>query len=109
MWQVVQRLYPGVGCSDNGCIFGHPDAPGTNGGCECLKETHPVQLRRSILMLQSVARTLAALISDAQLEKGEVPDDPLHPNGKCSCGGGGGGDCAWCVWIRGQEEKYGTD
>lgn len=26
-----------VGCSDHGCIWGHPGSMGTNGGCNCLK------------------------------------------------------------------------
>lgn len=28
--------YPG--CSDGGCVFGHPGGAHTNGGCHCLDE-----------------------------------------------------------------------
>lgn len=25
------------GCSDHGCVFGHPGGMGTNGGCRCIQ------------------------------------------------------------------------
>ncbi|HEY1176359.1 MAG TPA: hypothetical protein VGF17_09385, partial [Phytomonospora sp.] len=33
----------------------------------------------------------------------QVVADALHPCGRCTCGGGGGGDCAWCVMNRRRE------
>ena len=38
---------------------------------------------------------------DGSVEIDVVPTDgaeldPLHPFGRCTCGGGGGGDCDWC-------------
>lgn len=35
-----------LGCTDHGCIFGHPGGMGTNGGCACLKEVRPASMRR---------------------------------------------------------------
>lgn len=29
---------PYVGCTDGGCVFGHPGGMYTNGGCKCLDE-----------------------------------------------------------------------
>lgn len=48
-----------VGCSDGGCVFGHPGGMRTNGGCVCIKSTHPIDLRRTIRKLAAVALRLA--------------------------------------------------
>jgi hypothetical protein len=61
IWQVSQRLHPGVGCSDGGCVFGDAGGMHTNGGCECLKEREPILLRRTVLRLADVCRVLAAV------------------------------------------------
>lgn len=29
----------------------------------------------------------------------------LHPAGRCTCGGGGGGNCEWCVMDRARADK----
>jgi hypothetical protein len=58
--QVAERLHPGVGCTDHGCVFGHPGGMGTNGGCECMKERNPILLKRTIMQMADVARCLAA-------------------------------------------------
>ena len=34
------------GCSDHGCVFGHPGGMGTNGGCRCLSRLDPSDKRR---------------------------------------------------------------
>jgi hypothetical protein len=62
--QVTNRLFPSLGCSDGGCVFGDTGGMHTNGGCECLQERSPVQLRRQLMALSQVARTLAAVNSD---------------------------------------------
>lgn len=59
--EVTNRLFPGLGCSDGGCVFGSPGGMHTNGGCECLKEREPVRLRRYLLAMQQVTRALAAV------------------------------------------------
>lgn len=38
-----------VGCTDHGCLFGHPGGMGTNGGCECVKELRPTWLRLKVM------------------------------------------------------------
>ena len=32
----------------------------------------------------------------------------LHPAGRCTCGGGGGGSCEWCVMDRARADKEAT-
>lgn len=38
-----------VGCTDGGCIFGHPGGMHTNGGCACLKAVYPQSERHRLL------------------------------------------------------------
>lgn len=59
--QVTNRLFPDLGCSDGGCVFGSPGGMHTNGGCECLKERKPVQMRRYLMAMHQVSRALAAV------------------------------------------------
>lgn len=59
--EVAERLYPGVGCTDGGCVFGHPGGMHTNGGCECLKERNVIQMKRNLLVMADIARALAAV------------------------------------------------
>ena len=61
MRQVANRLYPEAGCSDGGCVFGHPGGMHTNGGCECMKERNPVRMRMQLRQMAEVARVLAAV------------------------------------------------
>jgi len=49
-----------IGCSDGGCVFGHPGGMHTNGGCQHLKERDVEELRRTVLRLSAVARELAS-------------------------------------------------
>lgn len=63
--RVTERLHPGLGCGDGGCIFGHPGGMHTNGGCQCLKERDPHILRRNLLAMSDVARALAAVLPEA--------------------------------------------
>lgn len=58
--RVAERLFPGTGCTDGGCIFGHPGGMHTNGGCECVKDRNPVYLRLIAQKLARVAEALAA-------------------------------------------------
>jgi hypothetical protein len=37
-----------IGCSDHSCVFGHPGGMGTNGGCHCLTDIRPPELRRRV-------------------------------------------------------------
>lgn len=60
--QVAERLHPGTGCTDGGCVFGHPGGMQTNGGCGCSKERDHILLRRTIFQLSHIAKTLAALV-----------------------------------------------
>lgn len=44
----MKRLAGIEGCTDHGCIFGHPGGMGTNGGCACEKEVRSVTVRRRL-------------------------------------------------------------
>jgi hypothetical protein len=65
--RVADRLHPDAGCGDGSCVFGHRGGMHTNGGCQCLKETDPVLLRRTALRLADVARALAATMPEVSL------------------------------------------
>lgn len=51
-----------VGCTDGGCLFGHPGGMHTNGGCECASELRPTWLRlkvmRNVRLLRAEIRRL---------------------------------------------------
>lgn len=64
MWRVAQRLYPGCGCTDGGCVFGDAGGMHTNGGCGCLKERDAYVLKGTISKLSNIARVLAAFVPD---------------------------------------------
>jgi len=38
----------GYGCSDGGCIFGHPGGLHTNGGCNCARSMPPNKLAAAV-------------------------------------------------------------
>lgn len=59
--EVAERLHPGVGCTDGGCVFGHAGGMHTNGGCACLKERDVIQMKRYVMIMAEVARVLAAV------------------------------------------------
>jgi len=50
------------GCTDGGCIFGHPGGMHTNGGCRCLREIRPagerLRLTRNIRALRAEIKRL---------------------------------------------------
>lgn len=60
--RMTNRLYPGFGCSDSSCVFGYAGGMATNGGCECLRETNLALMRRNLLVLSNVAKSLAELV-----------------------------------------------
>lgn len=43
------------------------------------------------LWLRNEVRRLRGVVKD-------LCDRILHPNGRCTCGGGGSGSCDWCLW-----------
>ena len=55
----VELFGPKIGCTDGGCIYGHPGGMHTNGGCNCLKERDLIEIRRHAQRLSLVARKLA--------------------------------------------------
>lgn len=57
--EVARAAFPGAGCTDGGCVYGHRGGMHTNGGCGCIKETDPIALRRHIRRLSGVAFALA--------------------------------------------------
>lgn len=48
------------GCTDGGCVFGHPGGMHTNGGCSCLRNLQPVGERLRIM------RNIRALRAEIQ-------------------------------------------
>jgi hypothetical protein len=65
--EVTNRLFPELGCSDGACVFGTRSGMHTNGGCACMRETG-VQMRRQLMALGQIARTLAAVNGPAEDE-----------------------------------------
>lgn len=66
------RRLPGIeGCSDHGCIFGHPGGMGTNGSCVCEREIRSPDMRRRIRKNIELYRTTIAALGIA-IEKGYI-------------------------------------
>jgi hypothetical protein len=59
VFKIAHELFPGTGCHDASCVFGHPGGMATNGGCACIKG-EKVELRRNLQKLSQVARELAS-------------------------------------------------
>jgi hypothetical protein len=60
------------GCSDGGCVFGHPGGMHTNGGCKCIpirfhSPHERIQLRKAIVALRKERDKLFDILK----EKGE--------------------------------------
>lgn len=59
------------GCTDHGCIFGHPGGMGTNGGCHCL-EMRPtaerLRIERNVRLLIRAIQDLRNDLTAARLE-----------------------------------------
>ena len=58
------------GCTDGGCIFGHPGGMHTNGGCHCLRDVRPttqrLRLMRNVHLLVKEVRQLRGNLSLAE-------------------------------------------
>lgn len=54
------------GCTDGGCIFGHPGGMHTNGGCACMRELRPFAFRRRMVQnIQLYRREILRLKQEA--------------------------------------------
>lgn len=81
-------LPPYVGCTDGGCVFGHPGGMHTNGGCHCLDELRELygadpdglyaRVRSALLRLRMRTERAEA---EAKRRNGSGP-----LNGRCRCG-----------------------
>lgn len=64
----------GYGCTDHGCVFGHPGGMGTNGGCKCLDKyevrDNPEALRRIRVGVRALRAERDAL--RAELDRSEI-------------------------------------
>jgi len=59
------------GCTDQGCVFGHPGGMATNGGCRCIDIQDPETrrrvtrniraLRKEIRLLRDIAHTVRGM------------------------------------------------
>ena len=75
----VELFGEDIGCSDHGCVFGHPGGMGTNGGCQHLKEREYAPLRRMVQQLAAVARRLAEHTAPRTAPvEGEPTEAELH-------------------------------
>lgn len=67
------------GCTDHGCIFGHPGGMGTNGGCACLRDIRPagerLRLLRNVHLLVKAIEHLRNELTAARLERDEARND----------------------------------
>ncbi len=68
---MAERCFPvdGVGCYDNGCVFGFSGGMQTNGGCDCLKR-ESVELRRHVQRLSKIALRLALRLEELDDREG---------------------------------------
>lgn len=64
--EVASEVAPGYGCRDAGCVFGCAGGMGTNGGCHCLVDGTPQEIRMRGRALAAVAQALAERIVRAR-------------------------------------------
>ena len=60
VYRVTKRLFPDLGCSDGSCVFGSPGGMHTNGGCDCIRDRDVNMLRRRLMAMSQIAKTIAA-------------------------------------------------
>jgi hypothetical protein len=62
----VEMFGESIGCSDSGCVFGHPGGMHTNGGCRCARTDPKVSLQKlryiSLYIAESACKTGSNLI-----------------------------------------------
>ncbi len=51
------------GCTDHGCIWGHPGGMGTNGGCRCAADM-PLGARVRLYSMARIASALAKQVEE---------------------------------------------
>lgn len=55
--ETAVRLFgPTIGCTDGGCVFGHPGGMHTNGGCACIKSSAFVVAQRLAQLALELAK-----------------------------------------------------
>lgn len=60
---------PWPGCTDGGCVFGHPGGMHTNGGCKCVprgRDVHPDEARAMRDKVKALASARSALIAEVK-------------------------------------------
>ncbi len=61
------------GCTDGGCVFGHPGGMHTNGGCHCLHDIRPagerLRITRNVYLLVKEVEKLRNDLTACQLER----------------------------------------
>lgn len=66
------------GCTDHGCVFGHPGGMGTNGGCHCLEicpTAERLRVERNVRLLIRAIQDLRNELTAARLERDEARND----------------------------------
>lgn len=59
------------GCSDHGCIWGHPGGMGTNGGCNCLKSLRYGLTLDDVRKFQRNIHALRARVAELEAQLSE--------------------------------------
>lgn len=76
------------GCTDHGCIFGHPGGMGTNGGCACLRDIRPagerLRLLRNVHLLVKAIEHLHNELTAARVENDNARHDIERLMAACS-------------------------
>jgi len=63
----------GIGCTDHGCIWGHPGGMGTNGGCRCLVDDD----RKTLRVSARAVGLLATRVAELEAENGKLREAVL--------------------------------
>lgn len=57
MRETAVRLFgQKIGCTDGGCVFGHPGGMHTNGGCACIKSSAFIVAQRLAQLALELAK-----------------------------------------------------
>ena len=84
-----------LGCTDHGCIWGHPGGMGTNGGCHCLMDDDRATLRKSQRAVRQLRLDLIAL--EAKLAAAERVIAAADELRACPI---------WAIWLADLRAAY---
>lgn len=93
----VRRRCKACNAPSNRCPCRHCHSCTTSGGepgvaCAC----GTVRLVLPVAAVDAPPRPRRRAFDAAELARAHMLAEALHPDGHCTCGGGGGGSCEWC-------------